>query len=179
MKVFGIGLNKTGTKTLGACMKTFGFLNKSYDKRLLESFSKGRIQDLLTEAENFDSFEDWPWPLVYREMDQKFPEARFILSLRRDPDTWFQSLCRHAVKTGPTEARKIVYGFEMPHEFRDEHLKFYERHNREVSEYFGDREDKLLKVCWENGDGWAKLAEFLGREIPDITFPHENRSVRS
>jgi hypothetical protein len=31
-------------------------------------------------------------------------------------------------------------------------------------------------VCWEDGHGWAELAAFLGFDIPDLAFPHRNRS---
>ncbi len=34
MKVFGIGLNKTGTTTLGLCLQHWGFRHKSYDLAL-------------------------------------------------------------------------------------------------------------------------------------------------
>ena len=176
MKIFGIGLNKTGTKTLGACLRRFGFKHKTYDLELLRAFSIGRIEDILDETENYDSFEDWPWPLLYRELDLRFPDAKFILTLRRDANIWFDSLCRHSDRTGPTEARKIVYGHEMPHDFPEKHQEIYERHNREVEEHFRDRPDRLLKVSWENGDGWGKLADFLDREAPDIPFPHENKA---
>ena len=49
----------------------------------------------------------------------------------------------------------------------------YERHNREVLEYFGDRVGKdLLVVSWEKGDGWAELSRFLNKRAPGEPFPH-------
>jgi hypothetical protein len=32
-------------------------------------------------------------------------------------------------------------------------------------------------VCWENGDGWKELANFLEKPVPDQPFPHINKTV--
>ena len=180
MKIFGIGLNKTGTKTLGECFRVLGFKNKSFDPGLMQSYAKGDYQAILEACDPFDSFEDWPYPLVYREFDLHYSEAKFILTLRKDPETWFLSLCRHAEMTGPTEARKIAYGYEMPMDHREHHIAAYQRHEREVLEYFRNRPGKLLVVSWEKGDGWKEICGFLGiPEIPRIPFPHKNRSAKN
>jgi len=176
LKVFGIGLNKTGTKTLGACLSTLGFQNKSYDFDLLRDWSSGDVKRIFQASDQYDSFEDWPWPLLYKEFDKRYPEAKFILTLRKDPRTWFESLCRHATRTGPTEARKIVYGYEMPHQFVEEHIAIYNRHQEEVINYFQGRNDKLLTICFEKGDGWPELSGFLGLPVPEVPFPHMNPS---
>lgn len=175
-KIFGIGLNKTGTKTLGSAMEYFGLRNKSYDAELLFDFNAKNFQSIIRVAKGYDSFEDWPWPLVYREMEPIFPEAKFILTMRKTPDIWYRSLCKHSIITGPTEARKIVYGHLMPENNREHHIEFYCRHNDLVMEYFKSKKHKLLVVCWENGNGWEDLSSFLELPIPDVPFPHENKS---
>lgn len=175
-KIFGIGLNKTGTKTLGSCLKTFGLKHKTYDLELLESFSKGDYNSIFQIVDEFDSFEDWPWPLIYKELDEKYENSKFILTIRKDQNTWYNSLCKHAQRTGPTKARKIAYGYFMPEENRKAHLFIYNSHNESVINYFSQRKDKLLVVCWENGDSWEKLCNFLNFPIPLVNFPHENSS---
>jgi hypothetical protein len=175
MKIFGIGLNKTGTKTLGECFKVFGFNNKSFDMGLLLEVSRGNLDGVFNAIDMFDSFEDWPWPLLYKQLDIIYKDAKFILTVRKDPQTWFESLCRHAERTGPTEARKIAYNHEMPHKHEADHIQIYNRHNEEVGNYFFGREGKLLRICWEDGDGWGELAHFLNLPIPVIPFPHKNQ----
>jgi len=175
MKVFGIGLNKTGTKTLGSCFNEFGYLHKSVDRQAFELFKKGDLNGLFNIIDDYDSFEDWPWPLIYKEIDKRFPDSKFILTLRKTPEIWFKSLCRHADYTGPTEYRKHIYGFAMPHKHKQHHLNFYNKHINDVSEYFKNRPEKLLIICWENGDGWDKLCSFLNFKCPDIPIPHENK----
>jgi hypothetical protein len=176
MKIFGIGLNKTGTKTLGFCLKHFGYRHISCDFQSLKLYSEGKLEPIFKKIEHYDSFEDWPWPLMYKILDEKYPDSKFILTTRENPETWFHSLCKHADRTGPTQHRKIVYGHEMPHDFKEEHINFYNAHNEAVLKYFEKKPGKLLGVCWESGDGWQKVCAFLGKEVPDIPFPHLNKS---
>ena len=175
-KVVGIGLNKTGTSTLGVCLQHWNMKHTSYS---LEAFRAWRERDYtraLRQASHFDSFEDWPWPLLYKEFDRAFPDTKFILTRRKDAETWFESLRKHAELTGPTEFRKVIYGYAMPHKHKDEHIRFYEQHLEEIRRYFKTRPGDLLEVCWEEGDGWDKLAGFLGLARPEVPFPHANKA---
>ncbi len=175
-KVFGIGLNKTGTKTLGACLHYFGFKHLTYHIDDLRAFSQGNLPLLLDKITHYDSCEDWPWALMFDVLDKHFPNSQFILTKRQSPEIWFESLCRHADRTGPTEARRLVYGYEMPHHYRQYHIDFYNVHNKRVLDYFQNRPGQLLEVCWETGDGWHSLCEFLNQPHPQIPFPHLNKS---
>ncbi len=177
MKVFGTGLNKTGTKTLGACFQILGLKNHSYDLELLRQYAEREMEPVFRVADQFDSFEDWPWPLLYKQFDQRYPDAKFIHTLRQSPEKWFDSLCRHALRTGPTEARKLVYGYEMPQENPGHHINFYIQHNKAVCHYFNERPDKLLVITWENGVTWNQICRFLNiTDIPDLPIPHKNQS---
>ena len=176
MKIVGVGLNKTGTTTLATCFKYWGFRHISVDKKAFELYQKGDYESLLMIVNRYDTFKDWPWALIYREIDVRFPGTKVILTTRKNPDIWFHSLCKHAVRTGPTEYRRHIYGYAMPQGHASEHIAIYERHNEAVREYFRNRPDDFLEVCWEKGDGWHSLAKFLGLGIPDIPFPHVNKS---
>jgi len=176
MKVFGIGLNKTGTKTLAECFRTFGFNNYSYDQRLLEDFFNNKLESIYKVSDTYSSFEDWPWPLIYKEMDEKYADAKFVLTMRKDPETWFSSLCKHSDRTGPTLAKYLVYGYHMPHQMSNSHIEYYLRHAVNVREYFKGRPGKMIEVCWDTGDNWKILSDFLETPIPDLPFPHRNKS---
>jgi hypothetical protein len=56
-----------------------------------------------------------------------------------------------------------------------EHIAIYHRHNQDVREYFLGREDVLLEVCWEEGDGWDEVCTFLNKSTPDQPLPHEKK----
>jgi len=58
------------------------------------------------------------------------------------------------------------------------YLERYERHNREVLEYFRDRPDDFLMMDFAAGDGWDKLCPFLGEKKPRQPFPHANKATR-
>ncbi len=179
MKVIGVGLNKTGTKTLGYYLRQLGFRHRTYDYEAFQAYLKGDVAGLLQKMEEYDSFEDWPWPLFFREIDDHFPDARFVLTVRESPEVWYRSLCNMAVRMGPLKRyEKHIYGYAMPQGHREEHIQIYRAHNEAVLEHFGGRPDKLLEICWEEGDDAQKLARFLGVPAPEVPEMWVNRSSR-
>lgn len=180
-KVFGIGLNKTGTSTLGACLRTLGF-NHLYDVQRLSKFHfDGDHASLFNIVDQYDSFEDWPIPLIYKELNDRYgDDALFILTERITPEAWVNSLSRHAKRINFEGARALrtkIYGYEGPDGHEDEHIAFYNRHNAEVVDYFKERgeQDRLVTLCWEKGDDWDTLCGFLGVKKPWVKFPHVNK----
>ena len=177
-KCFGIGLNKTGTKSLGGALRALGYSTVSYRSELMRAIGRGDPGPALAVAAEFDGFEDWPWPLIYKELDRAFPGSKFVLTMRRDAPTWLVSLTRHAERTGPTVSRQIAYGHALLWDDPADHIQVYERHAREVIEHFAGREDQLRVLCWERGDGWEELCGFLGRPAPAEPFPNTNTTDR-
>ena len=175
-KVLGVGLNKTGTTTLGACLSHWGFRHVGWDGEAFELWRNGRTDELLARVEQYDSLEDFPWLLLHEEIDAAFPGSKFILTTRISAKTWFRSVCAHADKTGPHPVNLSVYGHAMPRGHGRRHIQIYEDHNRKLREYFRGRPDDFLDACWEQGDGWRELGEFLGLKAPDLPFPHANKS---
>lgn len=183
IKVIGIGLNKTGTKTMAYYLRAWGLNHRTYDSatptespsfRLYES---GNIDSLMDIVEAHDSCEDWPWPMLFREIDARFPDAKFVLTTRSSAEVWYRSLCNMAVRIGPLPLyEKWVYGSAMPHGRRGEHVRVYEEHNRAVEEHFAGRPDKLLKISWGEGQEAEKLAAFLGLSGVETAPRHVNRS---
>lgn len=177
--VVGIGLNKTGTKTLRHCLNEWGYRTFTAHEQAFNRYLAGDVDGVLDSMEGYDAFEDWPWPLVFREIDERFPAAKFVLTVRRDASTWFRSLCKMAVRMGPLRTyEQPIYGFSMPQGHRAEHIAFYERHNAAVREHFRDRPDKLLEICWEADDSADALAAFLGEPSLLSAVPTVNRSAR-
>ncbi len=175
-KVFGIGLNKTGTTTLGECGRALGYTSTTCDRRLLHTVVRkgdfGAVEEVI--AAN-DLFEDWPWPLIYKECDELVPGSKFILTTRKTPDIWFRSLEKHSMRTWPLyHCRSLAFGVAYPRGNKRELIEFYERHNDEVRSYFANRPGDLLELCWGRGDGWEELCEFLDVPVPDEPFPHAN-----
>lgn len=177
MKIFGIGLNKTGTTTLGACLQQLGYRHSSFSLPLLEQVAIGEFDPLLHVVAGHDSFDDWPYPLVFEKLDHHFPGSRFILTRRSSPERWLESLQAHALRTDPqvgARARSLAYGLPYPQLDPQLHLYRYCQHLESVRSYFAHRPGHLLEVCWEEQASWELLCDFLGHPVPNLPFPHAN-----
>ena len=178
LKVFGIGFHKTGTKSLAKALRVLGFTvtgpNNFKDRDIAETYHS-LTREL---SKQFDAFQDNPWPLVYREMDLQWPEAKFILTVR-EARAWYESQLSH-FQGGTTPMRELVYGAGLgdPRGNEAHHLRRLEMHNMAVRTYFQDRPGKLLEMDITQGDGWDKLCAFLDRPVPDRAFPQRNTSQR-
>jgi hypothetical protein len=182
-KVFGIGLPKTGTTTLGQCFSILGYKHHSFDMDLARRVAKGDVDSSLRRAESFETFEDWPWFQLYERVFLAFPQAKFVLTVRRSTDDYILSLRRHRERQGVfSESFPVpcwwydVFGYEPHYWNEDAFRKDYETHNNNVIEFF-DRvkaSGRLRVLCWENGHSWADLCDFLDVSVPSQPFPHAN-----
>lgn len=182
MKIFGVGLNKTGTTSLGYALELLGVgKHTSVNLELVRYWKAGNLEPIFKISDEFQIFEDWPWPLLYKELAEKYPSAKFILTKRISSEKWFESLCKHSLETGPTEYRKLIYGSYMPHDFKKEYIDFYNYHNKNVLQYFNSEgKNRLLELCFEKGNGWSELCDFLELEnsFCNTSFPKLNVSKK-
>lgn len=180
-KVFGIGLNKTGTSSLKRALVTLGYNHCTMRGQMTHKFFNNSFGQIFKTVEDFDSFEDWPWPLMYRQVFEKYGEtARYVLTRRSSAQAWLESLKAHTLVTNPhNNPRKRVFGFDYPHGAEASHIAFYENHLAEVRKFFADQNagHVLCEVCWEEGDGWQEICDFLKEPLPNAPFPHANRRV--
>ncbi len=164
-KVFGIGLSKTVTKSLAKALEILGYKAMHYP-------------DSLDWIDKYDAATDIPVASSYKELDKKYPNAKFILTVR-DLKSWFRSMDTHSV-LHPFHAkseislawRKKTWGSVDFNEARRKRV--YKKHVREVKEYFKKRKNKLLIMDICGGDGWEKLCPFLNKPIPKRKFPKLN-----
>jgi len=178
-KIFGIGWARTGTKTLGACFKILGFKHQSRRLDLVEKVSQGDYRKVVNIAHKYQSFEDWPWIILYKELDVLFPGSKFILTIR-DKEKWIKSYRNLLeIEGNPTnkliKIRRFIYDLPFPDVSDSNLINRYMKHNDDVINYFQSRQKQLLIVDWEKGDGWNELCSFLGIKVPNKEFPHKNR----
>lgn len=180
-KIFGIGWSKTGTTSLAAALGLLGFTPRtSYNHELVLAVRDGDMDRVFKESDRYRVFDDWPWPLVFREMNERYPDARFILTVRK-PEDRFVSFRKHVGRQMPQkeevmQAREFCFGKRDPENHKDEMTHRYVAHNNDVIDYFAARPGKLLVVSWDSGHGWQELCEFLSVPIPDEPFPHANKA---
>ena len=171
MKIFGIGLSKTGTNSLTDALLRLGYTGKHYPN-----------DNIFEASDIFDSLTDIPVARFYKELDKRHPGSKFILTIR-DKKSWLESMRKHMERRPPStlgdwgkENREKLYGTLY---FDTKKLgRIYDKHHLEVMSYFGDREDDLLiiNICEDDSStNWEKLCEFLGHDnIPSEPFPVSN-----
>ncbi|MBY5930384.1 hypothetical protein KUV86_14840 [Halomonas sp. DP8Y7-3] len=179
-KVFCIGLNKTGTTSLGDALKILGYRRLGWQDQvsapLTLRWHEGKLDYFRKLTFKYDAFEDIPWCLVYKEMKAMYPNAKFILTEREDPEKWYDSLVRHVEKRGGWVGHYLIYGAYDLRANKDQCIDKYVRHNDEVREFFSGQPDQLLELNFEKGHGWKELCKFLGMSsLPDEDFPHSNK----
>lgn len=173
MKIICAGFHKTGTTSLHVDLEHLGYNVMGARIDLANDLIKNNLIPALEIVDRHDAFLDNPWPLLYKEIDQRYPESKFILTLR-DEDKWIKSVVNH-FGTDNTSMRKWIYGVGHPKGAENVYLDRFRKHNQEVLDYFKNRKKDLLIVSWENGAGWLELCNFLKKPIPNIPFPHSNK----
>jgi hypothetical protein len=173
-KVFCIGFHKTGTTSLGAALSILGYKVAGATGIRDPNIAMNVLALASRVTEAHDAFQDNPWPIIFRQMDLRFPGSKFILT-SRDPNSWIDSVVRH-FGNKETEMRKWIYGVGSPIGHEKIFLERYKTHQRDVIGHFAGRPNDLLVMDLRSGDGWDKLCPFLGHAVPTRPFPHLNKS---
>jgi hypothetical protein len=194
LSIVGAGLGRTGTLSLKIAIEQLG-LGPCFHCMDDPGSLIGRVWSLALAREPVDwdaIFSDYraavdvPFSWFHRDIAQKCPSAKFILTVR-DPNSWFDSASAirpHLKAIGLAEdslersERELLSAIVPPEvvdliEFRDREsvLAASERFNAAVQKEIPP--DRLL--VFNVKQGWQPLCEFLGVSIPDATpFPHVN-----
>lgn len=174
-KVFGIGFHKTGTSSLGAALSILGYRVTDVQGIWDPDIASNVYDTAFSVVDKFDAFQDNPWPILYRELDERYPGSKFILTTR-PTEEWITSMVRHFGRE-VTPMRTWIYGVGSPLGNEAIYVDRYESHNRNVMEYFSERRGSLLQMRITAGDGWRKLCSFLDRSIPEGEFPNVNKAI--
>ena len=195
LEVIGAGLGRTGTLSLKAALERIGYGPCYHMIEVLTAPERARhwlgqaqsgSHDWDTIFEGYRATVDWPAAAFWRELLERYPDAKVLLS-RRDADRWYDSVMNTiypVMKQGlPARAPKLLREFhEMVYalivertfggrlEDRAHAKRVYEEHNRVVIESVPP--ERLL--VYEPGDGWEPVCRFLGVPVPDAEFPRLN-----
>lgn len=185
-KVFGLGLSRTGTRSLTAGLQMLGWDTSHYpiDEDTYTELAYGQYD--LTLLKYHDGLTDITTVPYYQQLDKQYPGSKFVLTVR-DRESWLRSCQNHwfnrpAFKhtDDPDEEthllmrqllRAAVYGC---YNYQPERFSWvYDKHVAEVKAYFRDRPDDLLILNICEGEGFDKLAPFMGVPKPAEPFPHK------
>lgn len=178
-KIFVIGFHKTGTTSLAKALlvlgyRVCGFVNP---KKGIEPSSHSR-EELFESTykpllDEYDAFEDTPWFIFYKELAEKYPDAKFILTIR-PAEKWYKSAVKHFGGYDRRSFHWIYDGHGDPDGNRDLYMEKYARHNQEVIEYFKKLNKELLIMRMPEDFNWDVLCNFLECSKPFGSFPHAN-----
>jgi hypothetical protein len=173
---FCIGLSRTGTKSFGQAAESLGFSSRlgwtDRSDGLMRAWNDGRVDELIAIAGSFQILHDIPWALLYEELAEAFPDARFALTRRSSVDVWLRSMIAHTNRLPEYWGHEAAYGATMPAEHPDVYRDFYLGHLDRVRELFRGS-DRLVELCWETGSGWEDVCAMLEVPVPEgVPFPH-------
>lgn len=176
-KVFVIGFQKTGTTTLETVLRNLGYTVAGGDKNLIKFKDREELKQYIrNKLKNFDAVQDMAWPLVYRELYELYPNAKFILTYR-DPDLWIKSVVKYFAKIKNTMHQRI-YKVDYAEGNEEAYLKIYKNFNAEVIDFFKDKENFLF-MDMKSDFNYKTLYPFLGiKEIPTDLFPKSRSNTQ-
>jgi sulfotransferase family protein len=189
MDVIGAGFGRTGTFSLKTALEQLGFGPCAHFMPLMGDpgralrwvdAAKGVPGALDAATEGCRSTVDWPGAYFWRELVERNPEAKVLLTVR-DPEAWYESMSKTIFlaarrTTGMPPARQMSQAIVLEGTFknrwadRDFVISVFEEHNRAVRREVPA--DRLLE--FEVRQGWAPLCEFLGVPAPEADFPRLN-----
>lgn len=186
-KVFGIGLSRTGTKSLTTALNTLGWHVVHYPT------DEQTLQDLRSTNTNFrilhqvDGITDLTVVPFYAQLDQLFPDSKFILTVRNQ-EQWLRSLRQHwdyaehqcQSADNPADWMPVLETTQLlkmtvfgRYDFHPDHMQStYQKHSLDVLKYFQRQPHKLLVLDICAGEGWEKLCPFLGCDMLEQPFPY-------
>jgi hypothetical protein len=137
----------------------------------------------------YDTCADFIAAAFYKEMLQKYPDAKVILT-ELPVESWFKSIKNtiiaivKAQRCDPSDSmfefhrfsRKLIFDglLEDSAKLDDQELfkKMYLDHNAEVKRLVPAERLYVMQT----GEGWEGICKFLGKDVPDVPYSHLNNT---
>ena len=158
-KVFVLGDSRTGTTTIHKFLKLVGYNSIHYffnesgitDPVHTDFLNNWNRLTKFVETSEYNAFSDYPLRCFYKELFQKYPDAVFILSVRKDLKTWRRSMENFFSKFN------IELNFESL-------SGSYERINEEIRQLARDNNARFCEVCIDDdaGENGKLISDTLG-----------------
>ncbi len=197
IKVIGAGFGRTGTMSIKFALEELGFdkcyhmievMKKRGHAKFWYDASQGKDVEWNKIFDGYLATVDWPACTFYRELMEKYPDAKVLLTVR-DPEKWYESTnstiyqLRHgalgwltpfvpALNMMPKMLHHLIWGGTFNDRFEDKAhaIKVFNDHIAEVKRVVPPERLLVYRVK----DGWEPLCEFLDVPIPQTPFPHVN-----
>lgn len=166
MKIFGIGLSNTGTRSLANALTILGYTTIHYPWSIAQ-------------ISQYDAALDIPVACRFKELDNLFPGSRFILTTRPFKE-WLDRRRTKPLDEEDSPAWRIETRIKMygDSKFNESlYTQAYNQHHQNVYEYFQNRNDLLILPLGDKNK-WEKLCEFLQKPIPPQPYPWDGKSIK-
>ncbi|MCG8668562.1 MAG: hypothetical protein MI867_04045 [Pseudomonadales bacterium] len=189
LKIIGAGFGRTGTESLKTALEILGFGPCHHMTEVIPNAEQRNYWHKIAVDEEhqwdwvyrkYQSAVDWPTAYYWRELAEYFPEAKFILTMRKNSEQWFESFSKTILpmlkkfddtnSLGVTLIRQRVFGGNL--EDKSHMISVYEKHLEDVQENIPS--NRLL--CYTTGSGWGPLCSFLEMSVPEQPYPSTNQA---
>lgn len=199
-KIVVIGFNKTGTTSITSALKELGFLtaSQSQSERLLPDIIRGDYSKVIDFMKSGEVFQDIPFslPNIYKHIYNKYPNAKFILTIRDNSDQWYRSLLNfhskiwgngdipseqnlskeiYHYKGFPLDYLKFTFGEELYDEAQ--YKAVYEKHINDVIDFFLDKHENLIIINTSKDSDYFKLCDYLKVNPKRNNFEWKNKTT--
>jgi hypothetical protein len=175
-RVFGIGLNKTGTSSLHEALGLLGYESLHWGGPAIRQLVEASLQagdPLLSRLDQrFDAFSDIEaLSTSFELLDRQYPGSTFILTIR-PVDDWVDSRRRHVEANQARQAEGTYEGGFLTVDEQAWRAQWTD-HVERVRTYFAGRDD-FLEIDLADGSPWGALSRLLGVPEPSVPFPWAN-----
>ena len=171
-KVFVLGDSRTGTMTLHRFLQAIGYRSIHYYVKEAKQKSPNHLhhQDNWLALRNFidntdiQAFSDYPTRSFYVELSEQYPDAYYILTVRKNLETWQRSM--------------ISFFSKFDINLNMENLsRVYLTVNNDIRSHFAHSKCQFLEICIDDDmiENSSDIKKFLG-VTTDITLGWENKS---
>jgi hypothetical protein len=164
-RIFGIGLERTGTTSLAKAVTMLGLKAVHFPYN---------IRDIV----QADFADDLPVTCRFVELDSRFPGSKFILTTREEI-AWLASCERWYTYLAASDDNNFLGGYCLKQLYgtaifdRDAWLQGRRTFEKYVATYFQARPQDLLTLDVCGGQSWDVLLPFIASVFPH-SFPREN-----
>lgn len=168
---------------------------------MANDWAKRDFNTIVDYCKTAEFFQDIPFskPFTFVALDQVYPGSKFILTMRDNPEQWYNSLTKfHAEIWGkdgriPTKEDLMAatyiykgwaweinrYNWETPENEpyqKDILIQSYIDYNQQVKDYFRHRPEDLLVLNAADKKSYQELCCFLNVKSDRNTFPWKNKT---
>jgi hypothetical protein len=197
--IFQLGMICAGSTSLNRALNILGIPSlhakspdgKDFEYEIIPDNIKSNRRLFYPYDQQFTGFLDFNGAFFYKTLYEMYPESKFIFTWRAY-EPWLKSVLRLSqnrwrngddIWIGGPENGFFLFNNnngmnnqDMPEKeflLNKTDKQNYWKKNQEIPKFFKNNPRFLeMKICDGNNDGWGKLCNFVGKDIPAVDFPN-------